>query len=269
MSESEGREIDPITGYPKMEESSASEGAPQEGASPGSGDATPQSQDTQHEPPPGSQRWNEVYRQMKENERRANELERQLQEARLGRSEDIFNPQQPTDRQAQAPQPQMQGEDDPFAPLYEGIVQRLAPMIDERIKPIQQSFAQQQMAARIEQQRAQVRQRYGDYDPQRDDSVLMETARRYGVNDFEVAYRLSFPERVVAAAQKDMQAQASRAPVADVRGTSPTAPAQSAEDLMREFNATRDPRRREEIATILADGGAWGASRAEKALGLG
>lgn len=275
MSDSEGREVDPYTGYPHVEDSPTSEDAGNDGATSGSGEAAPQGQEqSRNEPPPGSPRWNEIYRNWKDQEREAQQLRDRLAAyeadglSAFGRQPET-PPQVPSQPPPQAPAGQS---DDPMELFYAGMEARLLPKIEGLVKPIQETFEQQRQAMTTQQHVDRFKATHPDYESSRDDPILIQTARQAGISDpskLGMVYRLAFPERVVAAQQRQQQDQATRAPIMDAPSTGTQAPRGSPEELMREFQSTKDPYRREEIASQLANMGAWGAGRAEKALGLG
>ncbi|RLB39339.1 MAG: hypothetical protein DRH30_10085 [Deltaproteobacteria bacterium] len=225
-------EYNETSGYPVP---STAEGAEQ-GESP-----TPE----RHEPPPDHPRFNEIYRNLKEEQRDNETLRQELADLR---AQPVPEPTYQT--------PAAQPEDE---------TAWLRDMIREEVtsanKPVVEQFETQKVQMEQARQANAFRAAHPEYDDARDSATLIHTMRKHSLN-FELGYRVAFPERVVGQQRQE-------APVADVPGVSAHAPAESPEALMARFNDPNCPEaERAMIAMKLTDGGAFGGAAAEKALGF-
>lgn len=239
------REIDPITGYPRLPDSSPASGAGTEGKPP-----APEPTESRHEPDPGSPRWNEVYRNWKESDRENADLRRELDDLR---SKSATPGPQP------APAAQTNDADDGMGWFWERLDKRL----DERLTPISRRLEEQRQSVQAERTLAEFRQNHPDFDQTRDGPMVLSAMRRYGVQNLEAGYRLAFPERAIGSPK------GREAPVADVR-SAPTGETTgtAASELLRRFHATTNVDERQAIMSMLEDMNVRGAIDAERALGM-
>lgn len=224
-------EIDPLTGYPPVTDSSPAEGAHTEGVSPDAGEAAPsQPQETRHEPPPDSPRFNEVYRKWKE-------TERELEAYRQRDLEQTYAPD-PTP----PAEPQATGEDE-----WSEFRKIIREEVQSTVQPMQETFQQTQQRSMLERARAGLKAAAPHYDPAQHDAELANAMRRYGVNNLEAAARIAHPEWFVPQAPAE-------APVADVPASQAPARQNDVAALQRELADPRTPTgRRQEIATLLSN----------------
>ena len=253
---------DGLDGYVAPPPGAEPAGAPTQEAPPASGEPAPQQPATPpHEPPPGSERFNEVYRNWKTAERKIEELTSQVG-AQLAAPPQPQTPQQesyePADDRAT-----VQGEDG-WGELRNVIGDAVA----TRIAPLEEQFQQQKQESLAQQNYQTFQGQNPEFKLAEDGPRVMQVVNGYRQRGVEIpldaAYTMAFPDR---AAAKLAPPQAPEAPVANVGGVTIQPPAGDPQAIWDAMTAEQVPSRREALYQQFMAAGGGGVQEAEARLG--